>query len=110
MQNNIQLLFKLYDDIFIVDKIVDDLEGYLKTHPAIAKNTEESTQTGPLSSYVRMVSYSDSALDIEVYAFTTTRAFYDFKKVHHDILLHIGKCVSKHGGTMAFQTITLEQK
>ncbi|ODS23260.1 mechanosensitive ion channel protein MscS [Candidatus Endobugula sertula] len=87
-----------YDDIGLMDAIVDSVVDMLNNHPDI-----DTTQT----MIVNFNAFSSSSIDFFVYTFTKTTDWVKYHEVKQNILLKIANIVTKHGAEFAFPTSTL---
>lgn len=87
-----------YEDINRTEKIVLEIRKLLTEHPKI-----DHTQL----LLVHLLSFGDSAIEIEVYAFTTTLKFEGFRNVLQEVLFAIAKIVKENNADFAFPTRTL---
>ncbi len=84
-----------YDDINVIDKIVAEIKQMIYHHPDI-----DNQQT----IIVAFDKFSNSALNIMIYAFTKTTAWVEFYVVKQKILLLIRDIVHRNGADFAFPT------
>jgi MscS family membrane protein len=91
-----------YEDVRVIQAIVDDVRAMLKSHGDIA-----SDQT----LMVHFDLYGPSSLDIMLYCFTRTKDWAEYHRVRENVLLSVGAIIQKHGAEIAFptRTIKLEQ-
>lgn len=87
-----------YQDIDKAENIVTEIRHLLKEHPKI-----DNTQF----LLVHLSSFGDSAIEIEVYAFTKTLKFEGFRNVLQEVLFAIAKIVKENEADFAFPTRTL---
>jgi MscS family membrane protein len=87
-----------YDDIQVVEPIVNDVEAMLRTHADI-----DQDQT----LMVNFNQFGACSLDIFVYVFTKTINWQEYHKVKQDVLLTISNIIQRHGAEIAFPTRTL---
>ena len=88
-----------YEDSNKVKDIVKDIEKMLKKHPAIDLNQ---------SLFVHFVSFGPSALEIEVYTFTKTTDWAEWREIQQDVFLKIINIVESHDAQIAYPTRTLQ--
>jgi MscS family membrane protein len=69
----------------------------LMTHPRIHKETARA----------RLVGFGESSLDIELFAFATTRDRIEFLSIREDILLRVMELVEQSGTALAYPSQTL---
>lgn len=94
-----QIIGVRYDDAKKVADISKAIELMLKEHPDI-----DQTQT----TFVSLVNYGESSLDLLVYTFTKTTAWVEFQKIQQSIMLSILDIIESYGAESAFPTQTLE--
>jgi len=87
-----------YADVSEMATIVADIRSMLEKHEDI-----DSKQT----LIVNFLAFSQSSLDIMVYAFTKTTQWVRYHEVKQDVLLKISDVIVGHGGEVAFPTQTL---
>ena len=87
-----------YDDVGVINQVVDEVREYLKSHDEIDQNQ---------TVIVNFNAYGASSLDFFIYCLTKTTNWVRFHEVKHDILMDIHRIVSKHGAEFAFPTRTL---
>ncbi len=87
-----------YDDVGVMQPIVDDVKAMLKSHDAI------DTQ---VTLMVNFVEFGPSSLDFFVYCFTKTTVWSEFHEIKQDVLLKIAEIIEAHGAEIAFPTRTL---
>lgn len=88
-----------YDDVGVIEPIVNDVRQMLKTHEDIA-----SDQT----LMVHFDVFGASSLDIMVYCFTKTKDWAEYHRVREHVLLKIGAIIHQHNADIAFPTRTLK--
>lgn len=84
-----------YDDIEHLPTILKDIRAMLREHPDIEQNL-------PLMAH--FTSFAPSSLTINVYCFTVTRVWKEWRATQEDILLQAAKIIEKHGAEIAFPT------
>ncbi|MDR1648011.1 MAG: mechanosensitive ion channel family protein [Zoogloeaceae bacterium] len=84
-----------YDDLGVVERIVDDIRVMLRAHPEI-----DSSQT----LIVNLVQFNEFSLDILIYTFTRTTVWVKYHAVKQDILLKIAAIIAQHGAEIAYPT------
>lgn len=87
-----------YQDVSKVEVIVKDIEAMLKEHPAI-----DQKQT----LMVHLVEFGPSSLNIEVYTFTKTTDWADWREIQQGVFIKIAEIIASHGAEIAFPTSTL---
>lgn len=87
-----------YADVSQISNVVADIRSMLENHDDIA-----SDQT----LIVNFLAFSQSSLDIMVYAFTKTTQWVRYHEVKQDVLLKISDVITDHGGQVALPTQTL---
>ncbi len=87
-----------YDDIGVMDAVVQDVRAMLVTHPEI-----DTTQT----MIVNFNQFGASSIDFFVYTFTKTTQWVRYHEIKHDVLLKISDIIADHGAEIAFPTSTL---
>lgn len=91
-----------YDDVKKVEPVVKDIREMLSKHPDIDQSK---------ILFVHFVNFGPSSLNIEVYCFTKTTNWGQWRDVQQDVFLKITEIVSSHKAEIAFptQTIHLQQ-
>jgi len=87
-----------YDDIGVMDAVVQDVKAMLHAHEAI--DTQQTLM-------VNFVSFGASSLDFFIYTFTKTTVWSEFHVIKQDILLKVAEIIDRHGAEIAFPTQTL---
>lgn len=87
-----------YDDIHLVDIIVEDVKKMLRNHSEI-----DNSQT----LIVNFTAFGASSIDILVYTFTKTTDWINYHEIKQDILLKIANIICDHHAEIAFPTKTL---
>jgi MscS family membrane protein len=87
-----------YDDIGVMDAVVQDVRAMLVAHPEI-----DTTQT----MIVNFNQFGASSIDFFVYTFTKTTQWVRYHEIKHDVLLKISDIIADHGAEIAFPTSTL---
>lgn len=87
-----------YEDIRAVKSITEGIEKMLREHPDI--DQEQAL-------LVHLVAFGPSSLDIEVYTFTKTTVWKEFRQVQQDVFLKIADVVESYEAEIAFPTQTL---
>lgn len=88
-----------YEDIDKVEAVVQGIKNMLSVHPEIDQNQ---------TCMVHWISFGDSSLNIDVYTFTVTTDWAEYRRVQQDVFLKIGQVVAQHGAQIAFPTRTIE--
>jgi len=89
-----------YCDAPKLSAIVTDVDAMLKKHPEIDKRQ---------TTFVRLVEFGASSLNIQIYTFTKTTNWVKFQAIQEDVFLKVIDIVyNKYGASMAFPTRTLE--
>ena len=84
-----------YDDIHVMDAIVNEVKQMLKDHEEI-----DQTQT----MIVNFNEFKDSSVDFFIYVFTKTTNWIKYHEVKHEVLLKISKIIEGHNASIAFPT------
>ncbi len=87
-----------YDDIAVVKSVVDDIEKMLKEHPDIAKDQ---------ILMVHFLAFGPTSLDLQIYCFTRTTVWSEYRDIQQDVFLRTASIVASHGAEIAFPTQTL---
>ncbi len=87
-----------YDDIKVMNTIVEDVKQMLMEHEEIDKNQ---------TMIVNFNQFSESSVDFFVYTFTKTTNWIKYHEVKHDVLLKISEIIEKHNAEIAFPTQVL---
>lgn len=87
-----------YADVSQMAEIVADIRTMLEQHDDI-----DSKQT----LIVNFLAFSQSSLEIMIYAFTKTTQWVRYHEVKQDVLLKISDVIEGHGGQVAFPTQTI---
>jgi len=88
-----------YDDLNKVDAIVSDIQAMLDSHPDLAHKG--------VSTFVNLIEFASSSLNIQIYAFTKTVKWLPYQKIQQDVLLKVAAIIGEHGAQIAFPTRTL---
>lgn len=88
-----------YEDLDKVEAVVQGIKNMLDQHPEI-----DHKQT----CMVHWTSFGDSSLNIDVYTFTVTTNWAEYRRVQQDVFLKIGQVVAEHRAQIAFPTRTIE--
>lgn len=75
--------------------ITDKITTYLSNHPLVADER------------VRFVSFGDSSLDIEIYAYILTLSYAEFLEIKETLLIHIMEILEAVGSDFAFPSRTI---
>ncbi|PIQ43728.1 MAG: hypothetical protein COV52_01455 [Gammaproteobacteria bacterium CG11_big_fil_rev_8_21_14_0_20_46_22] len=89
-----------YQDIDKLPLIAADVEKMLAGYPSIDLNKQ--TPRAYFSAF------SQSSVDINITAYSTTTSGADFVRIQQDIYMRLGELVKRHGAEFAFPTQTLE--
>lgn len=84
-----------YEDIDKLEAIVADIRSMLAQHEGIDQKQ---------ACMVHWVAFGDSSLDIDVYTFTSTVNWAQFRSVQQDVFLKIAAIVAFHKAEIAFPT------
>lgn len=88
-----------YDDVGVVDDIVNDVKKMLLSHDEI--DTDQTM-------IINFNEFNDSSVDFFIYTFTKTTNWLKFHEVKHEVLLKVHKIIEKHNAEVAFPTRTLQ--
>ena len=88
-----------YDDVNRVRPIVKAVEAMLQAHPAIDPKQ---------IIMVHFVRFGSHSLDLNVYCFTKTRDWKQWRTEQQEIFLEIAKIIELHGAEIAFPTQVLK--
>ena len=88
-----------YDDAEKIENITRDIKEMLQANEGIDK--EQSIM-------VHFVGFGASSLDINIYCFTTTTVWAEWRDLQQGVFLQVLSIVAKHGAEVAFPTRTLE--
>lgn len=80
--------------------VKDGIEAYIL-------NNENFVQPKDTTTFVHIDSFSDSSIDILLYAFTKTTNWLEWLKIKEDLLLELKKIVEKEGASFAFPSRSL---
>lgn len=91
-----------YADMESMDAIVSDIRKMLRTHKDIDQDK---------TLLVHFLTFGPYSLDIEVYCFTITTDWEEWRDIQQGVFLEIGKIVAKHGAKIAIpaSTVLLEK-
>ena len=87
-----------YDDIRVMNTIVEDVKTMLINHEEIDKNQ---------TMIVNFNEFKESSVDFFVYTFTKTTNWIKYHEVKQDVLLKISQIIEKHDAEIAFPTQVL---
>jgi MscS family membrane protein len=92
-----------YSDIDKVVLITDEIRDYLYKHPLI-----DTSQT----ILVNFTEFATHSVDINIYCFTKTTVWKDWRDYRQGIYLDIANIIKKHGADFAYptQTLNIEKK
>ena len=88
-----------YQDRDKLSLITDGIEELLRGHPEIDQKT---------TTFVKLVNFGPSSLDILVYTFTKTTNWIRFQTIQQEIFLEVLAIIDQHGAACAFPTTTVE--
>ena len=88
-----------YDNIEVLPDVVSDIKKMISEHKGIDQNQLQ---------LVNFTNYGAYSLDINIYVFTKTTNWSDFRDVQQDIFLKIAEIVRKNNAEFAFPTQTLD--
>ncbi|WP_196138021.1 mechanosensitive ion channel family protein [Aliikangiella sp. G2MR2-5] len=88
-----------YDDIGVMETIVEQVKEMLKSHPEIANNQ---------TMIVNFNEFSASSIDFFVYTFTHTTDWIKFHEIKQDVLLKISNIITANGAEIAYPTQRLQ--
>jgi len=84
-----------YEDADKIDKIIKDVETMLKEHPQIDQRRYLM---------VHFVEFGEYALNFNVYTFTKTTDWQEYRAVQQDVFLKIIEIVNQNGAEIAYPT------
>jgi MscS family membrane protein len=87
-----------YEDGVKVASVVEGIKGMLQQHKDI--DTKQSLM-------VHFVNFGASTLDINIYCFTKTTNWAEWREIQQDVFIKIMEIVTAQGADMAFPTTTL---
>lgn len=87
-----------YADIKSLKAIIEDIKKTLQENPAIAQDQ---------ALMVHFVRFASSSLDINIYCFTKTTVWKEWRDITQEVLLKVGDIIESHGAEIAFPTQTL---
>ncbi|MEM7001573.1 MAG: mechanosensitive ion channel family protein [Pseudomonadota bacterium] len=87
-----------YDDIASVQSILEEIEAYLREHPAIDANQ---------TLMVNFNAFGASSLDFFIYCFTRTTVWTEFHAIKQEVLLSVAAIIERHEAEIAFPTQTI---
>ena len=92
-----------YSDIDKVVAITDEIRDYLQKHPLIDTNQ---------TILVNFTEFATHSVDINIYCFTKTTVWKDWRDYRQNIYLDIANIINKHGAEFAYptQTLNIEKK
>lgn len=88
-----------YQDIKKVPAIVASIRTMLEKHPDIAK--EQILM-------VHFMEFGAYSLDINIYCFTRTRVWKEWRSVQENVLLKVADIIDEHGASIAFPTSVVQ--
>lgn len=87
-----------YQDIDQVEIIAKEMQEMVRAHPGIDTD---------LLTLVNFTAFGNFSLDLNIYCFTKTTSWAEFRIVQQEIFLKTAEIIKKHGAEMAFPTQTL---
>ncbi|SCA63358.1 Low conductance mechanosensitive channel YnaI [Chlamydiales bacterium SCGC AG-110-M15] len=87
-----------YEDVKSMDVITKDVEAMLRAHPDIAQDQ---------TLMVHFLAFGPSSIDFNVYSFTKTTNWKEYRGIQQDVFLKIVEIIHSHGADIAFPTQTL---
>ena len=87
-----------YDDIGVMEPIVDDIRAYLQAH--------EQVDTGE-ALIVNFVEFAPSSLDLMVYCLVREKGWVAYHAIKQEVMLEVARIVARHGAQIAYPTSTL---
>ena len=87
-----------YDDVASVQPILEEIEAYLREHPAIDTNQ---------TLMVNFNAFGASSLDFFIYCFTRTTVWTEFHTIKQEVLLSVAAIIERHEAEIAFPTQTI---
>lgn len=88
-----------YSDVKAMDAVTTGVEAMLRAHPDIAQDQ---------TLMVHFLAFGPSSLDINVYCFTKTTNWKEYRKIQQDVFLKITGIIHSHGADIAFPTQTIQ--
>ncbi len=87
-----------YDDIGVMEPIVDDIRAYLRAHEQV--DAEEAL-------IVNFVTFAPSSLDLMVYCLVREKGWIAYHAIKQEVMLGVARIVAHHGARIAYPTSTL---
>ena len=87
-----------YNDITVVKNVIEDIRSMLKFHEGIAQDQ---------TLMVHLFRYGAYSIDINIYCFTKTKNWKEFRDIQQEVLLLIAEIVKNNGADFAFPTKTV---
>lgn len=87
-----------YDDFDQVRPVVSAIEAMLKEHKDIDHN---------MALMVHFTQFGPSSLDINIYCFTITTNWAEWRSIQQDVLLKVGEIIEAHKAEIAYPTHTV---
>ncbi|MBF0274620.1 MAG: mechanosensitive ion channel, partial [Nitrospinae bacterium] len=89
-----------------LEKIVSDILAYLENNPEIAQPKNSKAKL-----MVHLAEFASSSVNIDLYYFTKTTNWQEWRRIKHENMLEFMKIVEKNGAAFAFpsQSIYVEQ-
>ncbi len=88
-----------YQDFDVIESIVSEIREMLVNHEDI--DTKQTL-------LVDFNEFGPSSLNILIYTFTKTKVWKDWLAIQQEVLINIGKIISKHGAEIAYPTTTID--
>ncbi len=85
-----------------LQNIVSRIRDYLINNPEIAQPADH-----PVAQMVHLVNFGASSIDINIYTFTITTSWAEWRRIQHDCMLEFKRIVEDEGTGFAFPTQTL---
>ena len=85
-----------------LENIVNRIRDYLINNPEIAQPADY-----PVAQMVHLVNFGASSIDINIYTFTITTSWAEWRRIQHECMLEFKKIVESEGTGFAFPTQTL---
>ena len=85
-----------------LENITMRIRDYLVTNPEIANPGDY-----PVAQMVHLVNFAGSSIDINIYAFTVTTNWAEWRRVQHECMLEFKRIVESEGTAFAFPTQSL---
>lgn len=85
-----------------LENVVNRIRDYLMNNPNIAQPADHA-----VAQMVHLVGFGASSIDINIYAFTVTTSWAEWRKVQHECMLEFKRIVESEGTAFAFPTQSL---